>query len=1017
MVPFPRPGLSPRRVTVCNGPQGDAEVRLAADKGQLVGMHRAGRRRIRWVGAAAALALAVGVAGPVAASPADQQLASTNPQNNTPRVITEKSRVQAIVRVGDTVVVGGTFAQVQEAGTGTVFDRPGLFAFNADTGAVSTTFVPDLRKGDGTTGGVDALVVAPDGQSVYVGGDFRTINGSGPARLQRISLVDGQRLSSFKNPAPNNRVFDLKLSGERLYVAGSFTSLGGVARGGLASLDASTGALTDVVNLPFSGVNWGGVTTVRKIDVTPTGDRMIAIGNFTAVAGQSRVQVAMLNTAGATATVDPWRTASFGGLDCSSFFDTYLRDVDFAPDGSFFVVVTTGGYGTPPRLCDSASRWETYATGDQQPTWVDYTGGDTFWAVEVTGPVAYVGGHFRWMNNPYGNGVAGPGAVTRTGLGALDTRNGLPFSWDPTRTRGVGVFDFHVTQTELWAGSDTKYWAGEARDRLAAFPWQGGLPLPADKLGSVPGDVVQLDSDAGAGTDVQSRYLVNASSPVSTTLNGAGINWANTRGAFMADGTVWSGWTDGTFKKQSFDGNTFGAQTTVPLNGGSFGGDLSSSTQRVTSMFYDSRTGRMYYTRTNSTKGNGQQNNDGGLFYRSFTPESGVVGAVRWDTLRTASVSAIDAANIRGAFLSGGWLYYVTSTGALRRIQFGVNGFVGTSEAVNSAIDWRAKGLFLSSQPSIQAPNVAPTAAFDKSCVGLSCSFDGTTSSDSDGSIASYSWDFGDGSPTESGARPSHVFPSTGSYPVTLTVTDNDGATGSVTVNVSVAPIPSAISFRAASEYEGKQLRFHKWQLPGAIQAGDTVVMAVTGGLSTDPGVVLDTNRAPVAGWSEVADVTDTDTRTVLYAKTATAQDAGATVGVVYTDGTNEVSTRAVASVVVYDGVASVAPVATAVETSTKNAFDHTTPDVTVPDSGDWVLSYWSDKTSSTTSWTPPAGQTVRAEPVSYFDPAFPTTVRVTGLLTDDGAPTLAGARSGLTATALGKSMSATMATVVLQSE
>ncbi|AKS40477.1 S8 family serine peptidase [Wenzhouxiangella marina] len=83
-------------------------------------------------------------------------------------------------------------------------------------------------------------------------------------------------------------------------------------------------------------------------------------------------------------------------------------------------------------------------------------------------------------------------------------------------------------------------------------------------------------------------------------------------------------------------------------------------------------------------------------------------------------------------------------------------------------------------------PNAAPTAAFSFSCNELACSFDGSGSSDSDGSIASYSWNFGDGNGA-SGASASHSFAADGSYSVTLTVTDNDGASDSVTQQVTVA--------------------------------------------------------------------------------------------------------------------------------------------------------------------------------------------------------------------------------------
>lgn len=83
------------------------------------------------------------------------------------------------------------------------------------------------------------------------------------------------------------------------------------------------------------------------------------------------------------------------------------------------------------------------------------------------------------------------------------------------------------------------------------------------------------------------------------------------------------------------------------------------------------------------------------------------------------------------------------------------------------------------------APNQAPTAAFTVVTDNLTADFDGTGSLDSDGTIASYAWNFGDGT-AGSEASPSHQYSDGGTYSVTLTVTDNDGATSSKTTDVIV---------------------------------------------------------------------------------------------------------------------------------------------------------------------------------------------------------------------------------------
>jgi PKD repeat protein len=82
--------------------------------------------------------------------------------------------------------------------------------------------------------------------------------------------------------------------------------------------------------------------------------------------------------------------------------------------------------------------------------------------------------------------------------------------------------------------------------------------------------------------------------------------------------------------------------------------------------------------------------------------------------------------------------------------------------------------------------NVAPVAAFSSTTDKLSVNVTGAASTDSDGSIRSYAWTFGDGG-TATGVTAAHTYATDGDYTVTLTVTDDDGATGSVSRTVSVA--------------------------------------------------------------------------------------------------------------------------------------------------------------------------------------------------------------------------------------
>jgi PKD repeat protein len=82
--------------------------------------------------------------------------------------------------------------------------------------------------------------------------------------------------------------------------------------------------------------------------------------------------------------------------------------------------------------------------------------------------------------------------------------------------------------------------------------------------------------------------------------------------------------------------------------------------------------------------------------------------------------------------------------------------------------------------------NQSPVAAFSSAVANLTATFDGSASADPDGTVNGYAWDFGDSSPAGTGATPSHTYAAAGTYQVKLTVTDDKGATGTLTKPVTV---------------------------------------------------------------------------------------------------------------------------------------------------------------------------------------------------------------------------------------
>jgi serine protease len=97
---------------------------------------------------------------------------------------------------------------------------------------------------------------------------------------------------------------------------------------------------------------------------------------------------------------------------------------------------------------------------------------------------------------------------------------------------------------------------------------------------------------------------------------------------------------------------------------------------------------------------------------------------------------------------------------------------------------------------SVDNVNEAPVAnaGVDQNVVvGNTTFFDGTGSSDSDGVIVNYAWDFGDGT-FGSGATTSRVYAGVGVYIATLTVTDDDGATNSDSATIYVSEVPTQVT-------------------------------------------------------------------------------------------------------------------------------------------------------------------------------------------------------------------------------
>jgi hypothetical protein len=418
------------------------------------------RRRFLVVTAVLALAGLAGSMLPAAADMSQSSIVSADPVDFTPHVL--DGTVWAATVVGDTVVVGGSFTNVANAARTATYARKNIFAYGLNDGVIRP-FSPVLD------GPVYALA-AGAANSVYVGGSFKSAGGAAQRGLAKFSLGNGARYSAFTAKINWGDVRAMSVVGSRLYVGGTFSAINGVNRTALARLDATSGAVDGGFDAALSAPGLDR-TRVEHFDISPNGRFLVAVGALLKSGTQSRVQLAVFDVSGTKAVLGNWYTDAFKPA-CMQGFDTYLRQVKFSPDGTWFVVVATGRASDPNKLCDSAARFEIGGVGRHYPTWVNHTGGDSLYAVAVTGSVVYVGGHQRYLDNPYGSDAKGPGpgAVSRVGIGAINPVNGKALPWNPTRERGIGVRVFVATPSGLIVGSDTDQLGKEYHGRIGMFP-------------------------------------------------------------------------------------------------------------------------------------------------------------------------------------------------------------------------------------------------------------------------------------------------------------------------------------------------------------------------------------------------------------------------------------------------------------------------------------------------------------------------------------------------------------------
>ncbi len=677
------------------------------------------RRRAAYALGAAVIALVASACTPTTPPPPPPPppppaalVASAVPLASTPNFTGPAgagTTVDAISQVGNRLVVGGNFTAVNS------MTHKYLATFVAPNGAVDA-FAPALN------GDVQAITPNAAGTGYYAAGHFSAVGGFGTHVA--LFTTAGQLVTSFKVSA-NSVIRSLALVGGHLLIGGEFTTLGGATRDGLASVNATTGALDNYLTVPLTGHhNFGRIPNAAEagvgaydIAVSPDKTRAIVDGNFINAGTAARDQILNLNLSSTAATLDPnWVTNAYTKPCQFAAYDSYVRHISWSPDGSYFAVAATGGYKSGSfEDCDAASRFNASSTGTNvQPAWIDWTGTDSLYSVAVTPGAIYVGGHNRWLNNPYGQDSPHQGAVPRPGLAALEPANGVPMAWNPGRNpRGHGAEVVYATATGVWVGSDTDYIGNfqYQRDELAFFPFAGGTAAPGDDTGDA--SKVFAGGRPGSSSNTLTANTLNVATGAgapATAPSSSGIAWSTVRGAFTLNGRLFYGTSAGQFYTRTWDGTTFGpAQLIDPYNdpywspvingspptGTTYRGSPTSfyaELPNVTSMFYANRS--IYYTLAHDPR----------LYSRTFSPSlasssapgqvtGGVINPVKVTVVNTGGL--VNFINSGGLFVANGKLWLMgANNGRLYQIPWNGTTITGPAKELTTGGSWAGRAVF-----------------------------------------------------------------------------------------------------------------------------------------------------------------------------------------------------------------------------------------------------------------------------------------------------------------------------------
>ena len=303
------------------------------------------------------------------------------------------------------------------------------------------------------------------------------------------------------------------------------------------------------------------------------------------------------------------------------------------------------------------------------------------------------------------------------------------------------------------------------------------------------------------------------------------------------------------------------------------------------------------------------------------------------------------------------------------------------------------------------AENGRPIADFAWGCDANHCTFESTTSDpDGNDTLVDYAWSFGDGTYASS-KDPFHDYSQSDlTYRVTLTATDEQGASDTVTRIIEVLPrMPiETIGFRGSATSNANS-NVHTVRVPSTVRAGDALLL-----FFAENTTATITAPAGIGTWKNVDAVVSNGTRTRVWKRVALASDAGKLLTVRV-----GATSKASLTVAAWFGTSTADPVAAVARSIiTSSGSARTSPVVVVPGPAvgpqSALVSYWTHKDSATTALTVPSGLTARASGSQSGGG------RVSTLIADTNSYVGPGPQGGFTSNAAASSPTATAWSIVL---